>query len=290
MKTIICTEYFDIILKYVKLLCPNKRKPKYTNAYYLTNILSLLNEFVTWEALRKSVFYKNGKLVGKQISDILKDNHHKTIAAKHLLWSRCKVYKSAYEEIMGQQISMEGDQLQLIIDATLIINKTGIEEIGYGSETKKKKFTKLTVLSDNNARLISIIAHKAKDKEITFKNTSKTCQITTLDHDINGIVPVLASLDTDKHITLLGDAGYIMHDNNKLQLETKLNTTLITPYRCNQHKRNTQEEKDLLKKRPKVENAIQKLKRFNRIHVRRDQLLCTFMSFVHLAYISVNST
>jgi hypothetical protein len=43
--------------------------------------------------------------------------------------------------------NINGDTLKLIIDATNIPNKCGQEDIGYGSENKKKKFTKLTIVS-----------------------------------------------------------------------------------------------------------------------------------------------
>ena len=56
-------EHFNIILKYIKLLCPNKRTPKYSNAYYLTNILDMVSDFTSWRSLRKSVNYKNGALI-----------------------------------------------------------------------------------------------------------------------------------------------------------------------------------------------------------------------------------
>lgn len=36
-------EFFNMIIKYVDKLCPNKRTPKYSNEYYLNNILLLLN-------------------------------------------------------------------------------------------------------------------------------------------------------------------------------------------------------------------------------------------------------
>ena len=55
------------------------------------------------------------------------------------------------------------------IDSTLIINKSGIECVGFGSETKKKKFTKLSVLSDSNQNCDAIIAHNTHKKEISFE-------------------------------------------------------------------------------------------------------------------------
>jgi len=52
-------EYFDIILKHIKDKCPIKRpdKLKYSDEYYLDNILSLLTDFVSWRSLRFSLFY-----------------------------------------------------------------------------------------------------------------------------------------------------------------------------------------------------------------------------------------
>jgi len=38
-------EHYNTILKYINILCPNKRKPKYSNEYYLKNIISMLTKF-----------------------------------------------------------------------------------------------------------------------------------------------------------------------------------------------------------------------------------------------------
>ena len=48
-------DFIDIILKYVKLLAPSQRKPKYDANYYLTNILDMLNDFNSWRSLTKSI-------------------------------------------------------------------------------------------------------------------------------------------------------------------------------------------------------------------------------------------
>ena len=46
------------------------------------------------------------------------------------------------------------------IDATLIINKSGIENIGYGcGESQKKKYTSLTSVCNDNTKPISIICN-----------------------------------------------------------------------------------------------------------------------------------
>jgi len=168
-----------------------------------------------------------------------------------------------------------------------IINKSGIENVGYGSETRKKKFTKLTVLANDQANMIAVIPHKTNKKTIKFDNNEKEYVIQTIEHDIKGIIPIIESLQTDKKIILTGDTGYVINDNKKTELNDKYNTKLITSYRRNQKKKNTEEEKKILKSRPKVENAISKLKRFNRIHVRRDKLMASFMGFVHIGYMCV---
>lgn len=159
--------------------------------------------------------------------------------------------------------NVTGDCLQLIIDATNISNKTGIEAVGYGSETKKKKFTKLTVLSNNNADIIAIMPHNTMSKDITLRNDKKVT-IKTLEHDTKGIVPIIKTLNTNKNITVTGDLGYLLNDNDKKIIKENHKITLVTPYRKNQKKINTTAEKVLLKKRYTVENSISKLKRFNR--------------------------
>lgn len=278
-------QYFDTIIKYVNILCPNKRTPKYSNEYYLTNILTLLKDFVSWRSLRMSIFYKKGTLTNKSKDIISKDNHYKTICAKHVLWSKKKIYEKAYYEIMKKNISGKGDQLQVIIDATNINNKSGREAVGYGSETKKKRFTKITVLSDNKANLISILPHNTTSKDITFKNSSKKVIIQTLEHDTKAILPAIKNLNTKKAVIVTGDLGYLVSDENKKLLKDQNNITLITPYRKNQRKKNTTEERNFLKTRYKVENAISKLKRFNRTTIRRDHKLCTFMGFIYISFL-----
>ena len=163
---------FDTIIKYANKLCPNVRKPKYSNEYYLTNILNVLTDFVSWKSLKKSI-------------DINKDHdfHYKSIARKHKLWSDKGVYKQAFNEtVKSKKIFYDVDDVIIkCIDSTLIINKSGIECIGYGSETRKKKFTKLSALCDINGNCDAIIHHTTTKKEIkkTFnKQTKKANKLT----------------------------------------------------------------------------------------------------------------
>ena len=56
------------------------------------------------------------------------------------------------------------------IDGTLIINKSGIEGIGYGcGESRKKKYTSLTGICNENTHPVSIICNMNNIKVITTK-------------------------------------------------------------------------------------------------------------------------
>ena len=155
-------EDFDIILKHVRLLCPNIRKPKFEPQYYLTQIFDMLNDFVTWRSLKKSSICIDKSLY-----------HYKTIAKKHILWSKKGVYRSAYDEIIEKKhydmVNEDDNQLDLLIDATLIFNKGGVEGVGYGGESKKKKFTKLTAVCNNKGNNIQIIANKTIEKTFFYQ-------------------------------------------------------------------------------------------------------------------------
>ena len=54
-----------------------------------------------------------------------------------------------------------------------------------------------------------------------------------------------------------------------------------------QHIKNTPDEKLKLKNRYKIENLFARIKQFNRIQVRRDKKIVSFMGFIHLAVIKI---
>ena len=85
-------------------------------------------------------------------------------------------------------------------------------------------------------------------------------------------------------VNLIGDKGYIMNNTDK-KVSKELKVTIITPKRKNQKEKNTESEKNKLKKRYKVENMFQKIKTYNRVLIRRDKLIATYMGFVYLACI-----
>ena len=87
---------------------------------------------------------------------------------------------------------------------------------------------------------------------------------------------------TNKSYNLVGDGGFIF-DRSKLQS----NINLIAVKRKNQNVQNTVIEKQILKKRYKIENLFAKIKQFNRVHIRRDKLIVSYFGFVYLAFMKI---
>jgi hypothetical protein len=266
LDNLITEDKFNIILFYANLLCPNLYNSKYDNEYYLINILSLLNINVSWKSLQYS------KLINSNSK-----YHYKTIQKKHHIWAKCNVYYYAYLRITKDNKITE----DLFIDNTLIINKYGCENVGYGNgESRKKKYTSLTVVINNNNKPVVIFDNKTNNKLINKNN------IKTLPHDTNSLMLSIKKLNKKilNKTNIIGDKGFII---NPLKINN-LNINLITPKRTNQKIRNTEQEKIKIKKRSLIERWIGKIKNFNRVMVRRDKLIQTYMGFVYLSCICIN--
>ena len=104
---------------------------------------------------------------------------------------------------------------------------------------------------------------------------------------INSSIDDLRSnIKNNYKINLIADKGYILKRKNKKILKRNKNTRLITPYRKNQKKTNTDTEKKLLNERYKVENIFMYLKKFKRINIRYDSTIQSYHNFIYLALIS----
>ena len=81
-----------------------------------------------------------------------------------------------------------------------------------------------------------------------------------------------------KTLTLTGDLGYLSNKNYNYKNNT---VQLITPIRKNQkNKTKTSIESSHLKQRYKIENGFCLLKKYERIVLRKDSNINTFMSFL----------
>ena len=263
--------YTELILKYADGYKPFKYNTKYSNRYYLEHIFAVLGDVVTWKSLMNLKSINNTH-----------EYHYKTISKIHLEWGRNKVYENAYLEYIGNNKSCDITQNNFI-DGTLIINKSGIENIGYGcGESLKKKFTSITAVCNDNTKPISIICNTNY-----IKITKKNRIIKTLPHDSKSILPSINQINNnDENINikynLIGDKGFIFDTKN-----IPSNVNLIAVKRKNQIVQNTLEETLVLKKRYKIENLFAKIKVFNRVHIRRDKLTASYIGFVYLALMKI---
>jgi len=103
----------------------NKYKVKYSNTYYLNFIFYVLNNINNLFFISK---YKY---------------HYKSIYNKFLHWSKNNVFKNAF-----YNYHFKLNTNLLLIDTTSINNKYGNESIVINPEYKKKKITKLLIISN----------------------------------------------------------------------------------------------------------------------------------------------
>ena len=148
---------------------------------------------------------------------------------------------------------------------------------------EKKKYTSITLVCNNDVKPISILSSKANTKILTKNNKTKT--IKTLPHDSKSIESSISNINSNKTYNLIGDSGYLINEKRKALLPK--NVTIIAPKRKNQKIKTTEHEKTHLKRRYIVENMFAVIKRYNRIHIRRDSSISAYMGFFMLGCIFI---
>ena len=266
----------------------NKHKKYYSNEYYLINIFEMLNDINKWNSLAKLKTY-NPVLINNNKSK----SHYDTIRKKFIKWSKDNIFKLAFQECLNLK-SINND-IELIIDSTFINNKYGIEDIGLNTDNKKKRASKLSIISDKDKFIYSVINIKINNRinKDEFKNKNKNninkCKKSKnkkkrkgFIHDVKTIQSTLDCINTKynfKNITLLGDKGYINKNENYYFNGKKI--YLIT-YKKKNQKSNNNEDENKLKKRIYVENPIGLIKKNERIMTRKDHKIKSYMGFVYL--------
>ena len=154
--------------------------------------------------------------------------------------------------------------IKLSIDASFINNKFGIEDIALNIDNKKKRATKISVISDKNKFIYSVLSIKVNEKEIEKidrrkrenKNKKNKKKREGFVHDVNTIQDSLNKINkiyNFNKITLMADKGYIStndyyYNNNKIKLLT---------YKKRNQVQNEEEIENELKERIFVENKAQ---------------------------------
>ena len=225
--------------------------------------------------------------------------HYKTISKIHKKWADNGVYMGAYNELVMSNNLTKNDSgtIVLLVDSTLIINKSGIEMIGYGTQCKKKKYTKISLMSNLDGKNVAVGVDNVKDKVIKDFNGDdkkiKTLNLRSRGHDVKGVEPLIKDIrKTNKNdpIEVYGDKGYVIGVEDKNRIKKMFNSKVIYTKRSNptgkgQKTKNTKKEKNVLKFRYRVEIMISKIKVYNRIHIRRDKSINSYLGFVHLGLI-----
>ena len=253
----------DFVLEEVDLLCPSKKKTKYSNSYYYDMIYYVLKNVNSWDSLRITSKY-DGK----------SKYHYTTIRKIFTKWSKLNVFKKAYNKFIdyyGFNIYHTKDDI--FIDATFINNKTGSEMVNVNPLYYKKNMTKLSVICDSNKIPINVVPVKT--------NT----------YDGDTIVESVKEVKIKKKTNLIADKGYIKGKEFKHSLIKNHKLKLIHPKKKNQKNiRISKIMREKLRIRNKVENTIQMIKSYDRINFRKDRLICNYMNFVYMGIgIKVNN-
>lgn len=266
--------YESILLNIVDKYIPSIRKKVYTNEYFLRCFKYVLKDFVSWESLTKSDIYpKNIKYHYKYVNEVFN------------LWCKYDVFKEAYTELLKKHYFkltdiLKSKKMLLFIDCTFITNKYGAEMITKNPEYKKKKVTKLSTICDENKNILSIVPvntiYNKKKKCYAFKHELECTQ-----HTLNNI-----SIDIPTYVRSIcaGDKAYI--HNRQFTLKSK-EIQVIAPKRKNQKSKNTKKEKQILSKRNSVENSNANFKNSERVMIRKDKKICTYMEFVYLSLLEL---
>lgn len=267
----------------------NKHKKYYLNEYYLNNIFEMLNDINKWKTLVKLKSY-NPLLINNKLAN----SHFVTIRKKFVKWSRDGIFKLAFDECMN--LKNVNKNIELIIDSTFINNKYGVEDIALNTDNKKKRSSKLSIITDEDKFIYSIINIKINtinnvkiDKRLKEnKNKKKNKKRKAFVHDVKTIQSTLDCINSKysfNNVTLLGDKGYINKNENYYINKKKIN--LIT-YKKKNQKINNEDDEIKLKKRIYVENAIGMIKKNERIMTRKDHKITTYMGFVYLGSLISN--
>lgn len=293
-------ELFILLINSIKITSKGNYRQIYCNEYKLLLIFELRNNIVKWKDLSKSIYYEPINCP---------KYHYKSIHSQYCRWCHNNIFKNAfltitpYDNDDNIDINIDGDDddddyyiidsnNDLFIDASNINNKLGSEEIMINPELHKKNITKLTSISNIDGFIYSIVPISVNKKTILFNkkkriiktapNDSVTIQFTV--NNINDKINIKSN-----NINLIGDKSYKTNTNNIIKTPTNKIVTMITPNKINQ--KNNLIKKSTHKKlgyRNIIENTICSFKKNERINLRKDRKIKTFMGWVYISCLNHN--
>ena len=262
------------ILDQVNKKFPVYRIHKYSNEYCLKMFKCMLIDVTRWVSLTKLSDYKGET-----------EYHYKYLNSVFNKWASKDIFSDAYKQLLQNEYLKlkhikNNKTINLFIDSTFITNLYGINSIAVNPEYRKKKYSKISIVSDENKVIIAVKydeTHLTDTNKPAFKHDVKLVQSTLNNMNIK--------LPKDKIVKLGGDKGYICRRRFKLNNGKRIK--LIATKRHNQAIQNTEREKKVLKKRLSVEMALASIKKYNRILVRKDKNIRNYMGFLFMGLIDI---
>ena len=216
---------------------------KYSLDFILDEIIYVLKTGISWRNLRSSI---NWNTLFHHFSRFVKYN----------------IFKTLFTKLRRNHFKTKNSNIK-IIDSSFIPNKYGRNFISRNKFYKNKTGTKISLITDIDGIPLSILVNKGSIHDLSFiKEHVKDCKCII------------------KNSVILADKGYeskkmrnyILSYNSSFMIMKKKNMT--TAYSFN---------KNLYRKRIKIENTFQKLKSFRRLMIRFDALIENFLSFIYIA-------
>ena len=238
----------DILLKYIIDIL-------YTGLSF-RRIQEVANNKIHWNTIYK--FF-----IKLQKKDIISLTYHETV----------KKYTNKY---------LNKSKNIFITDTSLIINKLGIDKIGYNPQMPKHKTSKISLITDINGIPL----------EANIYNGS-TYDSKILDIQLDEFIENNNNLLTNNNL-LLGDAGYDSNNLKNKVINNNIGILLTAKNKRNIKDKNkidalklSLSEKLLLKKRIKIEHTNAHLKQYKRLSIRYDKYSYNYKCFLHLACIDL---
>ncbi len=270
---IISNSYDKYILELVDKEFPIIRKRTYTNQYFLNNFKFMLNDINNWRTLTELKNYPE---------DIV--YHYKYNNEIYDKWVSKDIFKRAYVNMLNNNYFKlkhikKNKTLNLFVDCSFIINKYGVESITTHPEYHKKKVTKISAICDEYKNILSVVP--VNTQTIVSKVSGKKIQ--SFPHDINSVQETINNMNINVpkyvNVNIIGDKGYI---TKRIFLVNNKNKLIIAPFRKNQKKKHNKRCKKLLKKRHVIENSLANIKKNERVMIRKDKKIDTYMGFIYL--------
>ena len=198
-----------------------------------------------------------------------------TVKPKTLYWHYSELVKHnifgrTFNKIKNKYLKLSNQtNSYVLIDASIIYNRNGINKIGRNKFYKNKNSTKISLATDVNGIPLSVFFMKGNyhDNKV-FGN------------HINDIIKTKKI----KNTKVLADKGYSAEKNYKLLDDSKIKH-IIPPRKNMKIYKTYKYDKTEYKKRIIVENTFAIIKNHKRNVLRMDKLIRNFEGFVYLSII-----